>query len=170
MQSVPWSVDIHPPRCSSRPRRPPPGQRLAPKSGSAINNDRFLPADRIRHRIKPLSAARLGTAPAQSPPLPSVPCGRPQACPHGPPLARSSGTLRRGGVVFQRFCHRIKRGIFNKIVKVLSEESDREYVLIDGTIVMATRKPSVRKGHEIEGASREWPSIQATRKFACAPR
>ena len=57
--------------------------------------------------------------------------------------------------VFQRLRRWAKKGVFEQIFKVLSEDADFEYVLIDGTIVRVhqhgtgakkgTRRPSVAR-------------------------
>jgi transposase len=48
--------------------------------------------------------------------------------------------------VFQRFRRWAKKGVFDRLFDVLSEEPDFEYALIDGTIVSVHQKASGAKG------------------------
>jgi transposase len=48
--------------------------------------------------------------------------------------------------VFQRFRRWAKKGVFERLFKVLSEEPDFEYALIDGTIVSVHQKASGARG------------------------
>jgi transposase len=48
--------------------------------------------------------------------------------------------------VFQRFRRWAKKGVFERLFAVLSEEPDFEYALIDGTIVSVHQKASGAKG------------------------
>ena len=48
--------------------------------------------------------------------------------------------------VFQRFRRWAKKGVFERLFEVLSEEPDLEYALIDGTIVSVHQKASGAKG------------------------
>jgi transposase len=48
--------------------------------------------------------------------------------------------------VFQRFRRWAKKGVFERLFEVLSEEPDLEYALIDGTIVSVHQKASGARG------------------------
>ena len=48
--------------------------------------------------------------------------------------------------VFQRFRRWAKKGVFERLFEVLSEEPDFEYALIDGTIVSVHQKASGARG------------------------
>ena len=48
--------------------------------------------------------------------------------------------------IFKRFRRWAKKGVFERLFDVLSEEPDFEYVLIDGTIVSVHQKASGAKG------------------------
>ena len=48
--------------------------------------------------------------------------------------------------VFQRFRRWAKKGVFERLFEVLSEQPDFEYALIDGTIVSVHQKASGAKG------------------------
>jgi transposase len=48
--------------------------------------------------------------------------------------------------VFQRFRRWAKKGVFERLFAVLSEQPDFEYALIDGTIVSVHQKASGAKG------------------------
>jgi transposase len=48
--------------------------------------------------------------------------------------------------VFKRFRRWVKRGAFEHIFKVLSEDADFEYVMVDGTIVRVHRHGQGAKG------------------------
>jgi transposase len=48
--------------------------------------------------------------------------------------------------VFKRFRRWVKRGAFERIFKALSEDSDFEYVMVDGTIVRVHRHGQGAKG------------------------
>ena len=47
---------------------------------------------------------------------------------------------------FQRFRRWAKKGVFDRLFEVLSEEADFEYAMIDGTIVSVHQKASGAKG------------------------
>lgn len=48
--------------------------------------------------------------------------------------------------VFKRFRRWVKNGVFERIFKALSEDSDFEYVMVDGTIVRVHRHGQGAKG------------------------
>jgi len=48
--------------------------------------------------------------------------------------------------VFQRFRRCAKKGVFERLFEVLSEEPDFEYALVDGTIVSVHQKASGARG------------------------
>ena len=61
--------------------------------------------------------------------------------------------------IFQRFRRWAKKGVFERLFEVLSEEPDFEYALIDGTIVSVHQKasgarggPKIRLSDDREGA------------------
>ena len=48
--------------------------------------------------------------------------------------------------VFQRFRRWVKKGVFERLFEILSDEPDFEYALIDGTIVSVHQKASGARG------------------------
>lgn len=55
-------------------------------------------------------------------------------------------TFGNWNTVFQRFRRWAKKGVFERLFEVLSEEPDFEYALIDGTIVSVHQKASGARG------------------------
>lgn len=55
-------------------------------------------------------------------------------------------TFGKSNSVFQRFRRWAKKGVFERLFEVLSEQPDFEYALIDGAIVSVHQKASGAKG------------------------
>ena len=64
----------------------------------------------------------------------------------GSPWRDLPGDFGHWNSVFKRFRRWVKRGAFTRIFSALSEDSDFEYVLVDGTIVRVHRHGQGAKG------------------------
>src|SRR5271154_1073650 len=75
----------------------------------------------------------------------------------GSPWRDLPGDFGHWNSVFKRFRRWVKRGAFTRIFSALSEDSDFEYVLVDGTIVRVHRHgqgakggPKIRRSAKVE--------------------
>ena len=64
----------------------------------------------------------------------------------GSPWRDLAVAFGKSNSVFQRFRRWAKKGVFERLFEVLSEEPDLEYALIDGTIVSVHQKASGARG------------------------
>lgn len=64
----------------------------------------------------------------------------------GSPWRDLPAVFGKSNSVFQRFRRWAKKGVFERLFEVLSDEPDFEYALIDGTIVSVHQKASGARG------------------------
>ena len=118
-----------------------------------MNTGRFVPADRMRGRIEDMLPGRRGspgrTAADNRLFLEAV-LWRART---GSPWRDLPEEFGNWNSVFKRFRRWARKGVFDSIFKVLSENFDLEYVSIDGTVVQARAKASGGKGGPIRRRS-----------------